>query len=259
MNSRVLLAISAAGLLGLLAGCPPSYPNCNDNDDCKVDGQPAGVCVNNLCQECGSNSDCKPGFKCDMSTPGANRCVPAAECSTNAQCQNGQACVSGKCQACVSDNQCGGDEECRNGACTPNVCSADEDCVGGKSCVDGRCRMVERVKCQTPGPVRFPFNESTLTSEARHNLDALAQCLRSAPNQRVRVTIEGHADERGTEQYNLALGERRANSVKKYLTDLGIDSSRLNTVSYGEERPLNPSSNEEAWSQNRRAEFNVAQ
>src|SRR5262245_38190831 len=117
MKSRILLAVSAAGLLGLLTGCPPSYPNCDDTEDCKVDGEQHGVCVNNLCQECGVDSDCKAGFKCDTSTPGANKCVPAAECSTNAECTDGKACVDGKCQACVNDNQCGADEECRNGAC----------------------------------------------------------------------------------------------------------------------------------------------
>lgn len=259
MKSRVLLAIGAAGLLGLLTGCPPSYPNCNNDEQCNVEGQPAGVCVNNLCQECGSDGDCKSGFKCDTSTPGANRCVPSAECSSNAQCQDGKACVAGKCQACVGDNQCGANEECRNGACTPNVCTADEDCTNGRSCVDGRCRMVEKVECKAAGPVRFAFNEASLTPESRRNLDALADCLRQAPNQRVRVTIEGHADERGTEQYNLALGERRATSVKKYLTDLGLEGNRLNTVSYGEERPLDHGSNESAWTVNRRAEFNVSQ
>ena len=66
------------------------------------------------------------------------------------------------------------------------------------------------------------------------------------------VTVEGHADERGTREYNLALGERRANSVKSYLTALGVDSSRISTVSYGKERPAVPGSSPESWSQNRR-------
>lgn len=82
-------------------------------------------------------------------------------------------------------------------------------------------------------------------------LQAQAQWLRRYPNKR--AIIEGHADERGTREYNLALGERRANSAKNYLLSLGIDASRLATVSYGKERPLATASNEAAWAQNRRA------
>lgn len=69
----------------------------------------------------------------------------------------------------------------------------------------------------------------------------------------VTVTIEGHTDERGTREYNLALGERRANSVRDYMIALGVDPNRIKTISYGKERPVDPSSNEDAWSRNRRA------
>jgi peptidoglycan-associated lipoprotein len=78
-----------------------------------------------------------------------------------------------------------------------------------------------------------------------------AQWLLQYPNKR--ATIEGHADERGTREYNLALGERRANSAKNYLVSLGVDASRLTTISYGKERPVALGSNESAWAQNRRA------
>jgi peptidoglycan-associated lipoprotein len=71
------------------------------------------------------------------------------------------------------------------------------------------------------------------------------------------VTIEGHCDERGTNEYNLALGDRRAESAKSFLIDLGIDSSRLTTISYGEERPVDPRNMEEAWAKNRRDHFVV--
>ena len=69
------------------------------------------------------------------------------------------------------------------------------------------------------------------------------------------MTIEGHCDERGTDEYNLALGDRRANSAKSFLVDLGISPRRLTTISFGEERPLDPRHNEEAWAKNRRCEF----
>ena len=82
-------------------------------------------------------------------------------------------------------------------------------------------------------------------------LQTQAQWLARYPN--ARVTLEGHADERGTRDYNLALGERRANAAKNYLASLGVDSSRIQTVSYGKERPQALGSNEESWAQNRRA------
>jgi peptidoglycan-associated lipoprotein len=81
----------------------------------------------------------------------------------------------------------------------------------------------------------------------------LARALKQRPE--VPVVIEGHCDERGTIEYNLALGEKRAKAVKDYLVSLGIDRSRLTTISYGKERPLDSRSNEFAWAQNRRAEF----
>lgn len=103
--------------------------------------------------------------------------------------------------------------------------------------------------------IYYEFDKSTLTPTAQDNLLRKAEWLRENPN--ATVTIEGHCDERGTNEYNLALGDRRAESAKAFLTDLGIDSSRLTTISYGEERPIDPRSNEEAWAKNRRAHFVV--
>ena len=99
----------------------------------------------------------------------------------------------------------------------------------------------------------FDFDRSDLREDARQTLQAKAEALRQFPD--IRVRIEGHADERGTVEYNLALGERRADAARVYLIDLGIDSDRMTTISYGEERPAVEGSNEAAWSQNRRDEF----
>jgi len=101
--------------------------------------------------------------------------------------------------------------------------------------------------------VHFEFDSIRLNAEARRILRQTALRLQAHP--RVTVTIEGHCDSRGTNEYNLALGDRRAQSVKQFLIDLGIDPSRLHTVSYGEERPLDPAENERAWAKNRRAHF----
>jgi peptidoglycan-associated lipoprotein len=101
--------------------------------------------------------------------------------------------------------------------------------------------------------IYFDFDSIQLTPEAMDILAKKGKWLRDNPS--VRVTIEGHCDNRGTNEYNLALGEGRAQSAKTFLMDLGIDISRLNTISYGEERPLDPLQTEMAWAKNRRAHF----
>jgi peptidoglycan-associated lipoprotein len=101
--------------------------------------------------------------------------------------------------------------------------------------------------------VFFDFNSSTLTSSARAALQNNADFMKK--HTRARVQIEGHADERGGVQYNLALGERRAKSVRDYLIAMGVEGSRMTTVSFGKERPLAFGHDEAAWSQNRRGNF----
>jgi peptidoglycan-associated lipoprotein len=99
--------------------------------------------------------------------------------------------------------------------------------------------------------VFFDLNKSTLTPHARQVLEKQAGFMKKYP--KVHFIVEGHCDERGTREYNLGLGERRANAVKEYLIGLGVDDDRLTTVSYGKERPAVTGSNEESWRQNRRA------
>ena len=99
--------------------------------------------------------------------------------------------------------------------------------------------------------VFFGFDKYSLTAEARATLEKQAAWLNKYPA--VTVSLEGHADERGTREYNLGLGERRANSVKDYVVALGINPNRLKTISYGKERPVALGSNEAAWAQNRRS------
>jgi peptidoglycan-associated lipoprotein len=101
--------------------------------------------------------------------------------------------------------------------------------------------------------INFDFDKYDLRTDARTTLDRKASFLNQ--NSSVRVQIEGHCDERGTSEYNLALGERRANAAKQYLTTAGISAGRLSTISYGEERPLDPGHTEAAWAKNRRDHF----
>ena len=102
-----------------------------------------------------------------------------------------------------------------------------------------------------PDRVFFATNESILTTASRETLRAQAAWLRKNPG--INVVLEGHADERGTREYNLALGERRANAAKDYLMTYGISSDRISVLSYGKERPVDSGSNPLAWSKNRRS------
>lgn len=103
--------------------------------------------------------------------------------------------------------------------------------------------------------VHFEFDRYDLTEETKRTLEELAQALKANPA--FDVLIEGHADERGTPEYNLALGQRRAQAAKDYLVSLGVEARRADTISYGEERPLDSEHNELAWALNRRAHFVV--
>ena len=101
--------------------------------------------------------------------------------------------------------------------------------------------------------VFYDFNKSELRTDTVEQLKTNANWIKATPGKK--VIIEGHCDERGTNEYNLALGERRANSAKDYIVNLGVDPARLKTVSFGEEKPFAADHNEEAWAQNRRAHF----
>ena len=120
----------------------------------------------------------------------------------------------------------------------------------------------QQVTSQSPGSaedfvvnvgdrVLFGFDKFDLSPEARTTIENQVTWLKRFPA--VTVSVEGHTDERGTREYNLALGERRANSVRDYMIALGVDPNRVKTISYGKERPVDPASSDEAWSRNRRA------
>ncbi len=131
---------------------------------------------------------------------------------------------------------------------TPTDTTGDTGQVGTGVIPGSRADFMQNV---TSDRVFFDTDVHTLDAEARAVLDTQAQWLLANPS--VSVTIEGHADERGTREYNLALGDRRANSAKNYLVSRGVPASRLNVVSWGKERPEALGSNEAAWAQNRRA------
>jgi peptidoglycan-associated lipoprotein len=238
--------------LVLLFGCPkpPAYPECRNDDDCSGHVE---VCINNVCRECRDDAQCakKPGTVCVN-----NACQAKAQCQQNRDCPEGQKCAQNKCVAECTEatvqQDCGSGRKCLSGRCAaPDACNVDSECGSGQACVQGRCAAAQ-ASCRLDS-VYFGFDDSNLTPAARSTLDSDYQCLRQRGNPP--TTIAGHADERGTTEYNLALGQRRAESVRRYLAGLGADPGKMKVVSYGEERPADPGHNEAAWAKNRRAEI----
>ncbi len=175
---------------------------------------------------------------------------------------------------CKTDSDCASEEanhgavHCINGQC--QECRADSDCSGGKTCQSMRCETPKYSAAETAKPlpapsapdivsachldkVHFDFDSSDLSPNSRAILDRVPECLKQ--QKVVRMKIEGFCDERGTEEYNLALGQRRAFAVEKYLEALGVE--RLSSVSYGKEEPVCTEHTEACWKRNRRAEFDI--
>jgi peptidoglycan-associated lipoprotein len=111
------------------------------------------------------------------------------------------------------------------------------------------------LKADLAAMINFDYDQATIRAPDEATLDRKAAVLQANPN--VKLRISGHADERGSDEYNLALGNRRAAAAKRYLENKGVDGARVEVVSYGEERPLNPGHDETAYAQNRRDEFEV--
>ncbi|MEL7369765.1 MAG: OmpA family protein [Myxococcota bacterium] len=231
-----------------LVACSPTYPKCDTDSHCADKGE---VCVSGQCQQCRDDSSCGEGQQCN-----GGRCEAKPECSKNADCQGNLVCKSGACkQECAAAADCGDGMKCLANRCVDQLaCNGDADCSGGMECVNARCSEPVNASsslCVYP-TVQFAFNRWALTADAQSKLEGVAACLKEKAGT---LTIEGHADERGTEEYNLALGERRARAVRDYLRRLGVASNKLEVISKGELEPVNPASNETAWSENRRADF----
>jgi peptidoglycan-associated lipoprotein len=239
---RFLLLVVAIAFAA--AGCPgPEYPKCEKDDQCKKDKNGKAIneyCLFGQCQQCAKDSHCGAGQKCNR----------------------------GRCEkACTADDQCGTGQICEEAACVPAQCSEAKPCGGGMSCDHGRCKApsstsnnggngaTANAACEKHETVHFEFNMADLQQNARDELEKFAKCMQQ--NADWKLTIEGHCDERGTTDYNLALGERRANTVKEYLARLGVDKARIRTISYGKEKPVDNSGTEEGWAKNRRGELVV--
>ncbi len=246
---RLYVLFASAAALILAGSCSPTYPKCDKDEHCSDNGE---VCVENLCQQCRDKDQCQEGEVCQ-----GGRCETKVECVEDSDCSGQLVCRVGQCkEECASDGDCGSGMNCKSGRCVdPLACSGEGQCGSNQSCIAGRCTenvsSDRELPCTFP-TIRFAFNEATLAQETKQGLQEIVECLNSKPGT---LTIEGHCDERGTEEYNLALGDRRARAVRDYLERLGVSTSRLRVLSKGETQPLDPGHNEAAWDANRRAEF----
>jgi peptidoglycan-associated lipoprotein len=237
MRRALLFAFAVSAIT--LAGCPskPKNGECKNSEDCKDQTGYGKVCVQGMCQECGGDTDCKAGFVCR-----ANKCQPRPECEGPADCAAGKTCQDGRCVSSWVPGTCDAD----------HACPSDQDCMGGR-CV-AKAKPVEEPRpgpCDSLASVYFGFDESSLTAESRAALEQDAKCLKPG----ARLVVEGNCDERGTAEYNMHLGQRRADSVKKYLGGLGVAPKGVSTVSFGKEKPICTQASEDCWQKNRRADL----
>jgi len=138
----------------------------------------------------------------------------------------------------------------------PRTCSSDTDCGDKQLCVGSQCVDItaDMVECGMMR-VHFEFNQADLEADDTGKLQRMGRCLKA--ERALHITIEGNADERGTDEWNLALGDRRASAVENYLERLGVSTAQLKRVTYGKDRPLCTQHNEECWAKNRRAALNT--
>ena len=245
------LCFAALTALALGSCGGPNYPECETDNQC---ADHAEFCVQGQCKQCGTDNHCKDGFTCQE-----NACVPKPECTADSDCEGScMQCSDEKCvPQCTADSDCKEGEGCSQGCCTKKEepeCLSDADCGEAQRCQKQKC-----IEAQPPEPetcnmqnVQFDYNEFSLTASARSVIDANLECIKKSKGT---ITLSGHADERGTEEYNLHLGEKRANAVKRYLVKMGVSESRLKAISFGEERPIANGHDEASWATNRRVEF----
>lgn len=271
MRTAMLRTLLPAVVLAAfaLAGCKPKYPKCETDEHCAEKGE---VCINGACQECGDNAQCETKHGAGHECVGG-RCEVKPECRVDGDCSAVGAslvCRSNKCvPECTQTTDCAGGLKCEAQKCVAE-CSTDVECGPGRTCVNGACAQTDTnalkisAQCRPMGTtqgevvslqtVRFDFDQFDLTVDARQSLEQSVGCLKQAPTS-LKIILEGHADDRGTQEYNLALAEKRANAVRAYLKNLGIDAVRMETRSYGENKPLCSDETEACWSKNRRVEF----
>lgn len=254
---RTGLVVLAMGTWFAL-GCGPKYPNCETDENCKEHNE---YCVDGLCQQCRTDDHCSALGPCAFCAKAGDKYTcqkPKGQagdcCVSDTDCQGLKCCKAvgvekGQCAQCATDADCGKGMKCVQCACVPEAeCETDADCGACRKCDNGKCVTAE-LQLE---PVYFDFDEYAIRADMRPVLERDYNQLKSCPQN---VVLEGNCDERGSDEYNLALGTRRAGSVKKYLVNLGLPDANFSTVSYGEEKPVCTEHNEDCWWRNRRVDL----
>ncbi len=250
-----------SGLLGvglglLLAGIfTPGcnkYPQCKKNDHCRAEA--GETCVSGTCQNCQADADCVQrtpegqdpwtcnAFRCgpagsaDAATPGAGG-EEGDPCTQRTDCFGGLTCTAGVCSLCAEDFECS-PSTCNldTGRCGPQgACQTDDQCAMDEICDGGMCVFSGDLGDEGGGPcglpaVYFAFDSDTITPKTIEELTALAPCIQE---QGRKIFLEAHADDRGTEEYNILLTERRGIQVKDFLVDKGAPRELLQVIAKG--------------------------
>src|ERR1051325_1594068 len=207
------------GFASTSCGDSSKKPGCKSDKDCKN----KQVCNAGSCVQCLTDRQCPAGQRCT-----AHACVQP-ECESDGQC-GGKVCQAGKCKACATDAECGPGKACKNGQCEAGkACSKNEDCADDEDCVNGACRKAGAASSPgdatcTLSTVYFAFDDSTVQPSERERLSSNAACIEKTKGKN--VFLVGHTDTSGTEEYNIALSERRAHTLADYLDR---KSTRLNS------------------------------
>ena len=248
---QIVLILSLLVVGSTNPGCKtkPKPGTCKRDSDC----QKGERCVNGRCVQCAKDADCGPGKTC---INGTCRKKPGY-CTSNKDCPDGRICMGNVCQGCTKDTECPSGK-CEKGRCAEAMsgsCREDDDCKDDEVCETGKCVAAPKPYTGTElcalKTVYFTFNKAVLRPQDQNVLEENANCIRSVKDRQAH--LNGHCDPRGTEEYNLALSNRRAQAVKLYLDSLGIPSSRLHVVPKGELEASG--TNEETWFKDRKVEF----
>lgn len=272
----VAVALAVPAVLAATGCKPPPYPQCKKDKHCKVNlGE---KCVDGKCQNCTTDADCADKAPPDAATPWVCadfRCQDPATlgnegagsadgkgdpCTQTIDCINGWVCREGTCDACVDDIECeGGTCDFSTGQCsTGNVgggsCQTDDECAMDEICDAGVC-VFSGIEPGGEDPcnlraIYFDFDSPKIRGESAEQLKALAECMIT---QGRLVYLEAHADPRGTEEYNIMLTDKRGQSVKKFLQDLGVTGENMQVISKGALEAIG--TNESEWQEDRRVEF----
>ncbi|MDP6943788.1 MAG: OmpA family protein [Myxococcota bacterium] len=239
-----------AALLACMGACGPSYPECDTDEDCASHRQ---VCVDRFCRDCRDDSQCNIVDPCMVCSGYA--CSRQSDCcKTDLDCPGGRCWKltgepTGTCGGLCQDNShCPAGQRCSGGNCVPDAeCITSADCPEKHDCVDGKCLATS---CEVE-PIYFDFNENSIRLDQEGVVTRNAACLMQRLGSYI---VEGHCDERGSDEYNLALSQRRAAAVVRVYESHGVTRSMLSTLGYGEEKPICVEGNEACWQQNRRVE-----